>query len=140
MSLISAYLFIITLIVSLSSLVSFSFSLFKLALFLFLLQLIIVLSFCLFFLLFILGFILIILQLLFSIYIRNMSHYSILLLSVSSSWLSFPFRLPVGLYITLFLLLLSVTSVFTPSVLSVVFTVLLVVYYNRGGKPNWLRL
>ena len=76
---------IITLIVSLSSLVSFSFSLLKLALLLFLLRLIIALSFYLFFLLFILGFTLVILRLLLSIRIGDISRYSILLLSISSS-------------------------------------------------------
>ena len=133
---------------SLSSLVSFSFSLLKLALLLFLLRLIIASSFYLFFLLFILGFTLVILRLLLSIRIGNISRYSILLLSISSSQLGFPFRLPIGLRTALLLLLLSVisvstlsiTSVSTLSILSIVFTVLLVVYYNRGRKPNQLRL
>ena len=69
-----------------------------------------------------------------------MSYYFILLLSVSFSWLGFPFKLFIGLYIALFLLLLSVTSVFTLSVLFIVSAVLSVVCYNRGGKPNWLKL
>ena len=133
---------------SLSSSVSFSFSLLKLALLLFLLRLVIASSFCLFFLLFILGFTLVILRLLLSIRISDISRYSILLLSISSSQLGFLFRLPVRLYTALLLLLLSITSISTPSVtsvstlsvLSIVFTVLLVICYNRGRKPNQLRL
>ena len=77
-----------------------------------------------------------------------LSRCSMLSLSVSSSWLGFPFGLPVGLRTALLLLLLSVVSVSTPSVASVsapsvssvVFAVLLVVCCDRGGKPDWLGL
>ena len=135
LSLISAYSSITILIVSLS----FSFSLLKLALFLLLLRLIIVLSFSLFFLLFILYFALAILQSLLSIYIGNISH-SRLLLSVSPSQLGFPFRLPVRLYTALLLLLLSIISISIPSIQFVIFTILSVIYSNRGRKLRWLKL
>ena len=135
-SLISTYLSITILIISLS----FSFSLLRLAPFLLLLQLIIVSSFSLFFLLFILGFALAILQSLFPIRISNISHYSRLLLSISPFQLGFPFRLPVGLYTALLLLLLSVISISIPSIQFVVFTVLSIIYSNRGRKLYWLKL
>ena len=102
---------------------------------LFLLQLIVVSSFCLFFLLFRLGFALVVLQSLLSICVGDVSC-CFILLSVSPSWLGFPFGLPVGLHTALLLLLPSVTSVSTLSVSSVVFVLLSVVCCNKSGKLN----
>ena len=112
---------------------SFSFSLLELAPFLLLLRLVVASSFGLFFLLFVLGFALAILRSLLSICIGDVSR-SRLPLSVSPSWLGFPFGLPVGLRIALLLSLLSVVSVSIPSVWFVVFAVLSVVCGDRGGK------
>jgi len=106
---------------------------------LFLLQLVVASSFCLFFLFFRLGFALVVLQSLFSICVGDV-FCCFILLSVSPSWLGFPFGLPVGLCTAFFLLLLSVASVFILSISSVVFVLLSVVCCDKGGKLNWFKL